>query len=82
MTAEELHSHFNRVFSIKKEWPKTYEVDAETYANCCQLIFEKVEEDNMDIIVRTGTGDLSRRLIWVGSSNGLLFKGVELILKS
>lgn len=74
MTSNELISHFNRVYGIEKEWPKTYEVDADTYANCCQFIFNKLydlydrDEDITDHIS--------------GPNRGLMFKGVELILKS
>ena len=82
MTIEELRSYFNRVFSIEKEWPKTFEVDADTYANCCQAAFIRAEEDNLTLIFRSGRGDLSTRQIWVGPNNGLMFKGVELILNT
>lgn len=78
MTVEELSSRLNNLFD--KEWPKTCEVDADTYANCCQAAFEKAEEDNLNIILRSGRGDLATRQVWVGPNNGLLFKGVELIL--
>jgi hypothetical protein len=42
MTANELKEHLNRVFGIEKEWPRTYEVDAVTYANCVQEVFDNI----------------------------------------
>lgn len=82
MTANELRSHFNRVFGIEKEWPKTYEVDAVTYAHCCQSLFDYIVENSDDIIfVSTTTREYGIR-IWLGKNKGLMFKNVELILKS
>lgn len=38
MTSNELRHKFNTEFGLKS-WPKTYEVDVETYGNVCQEIF-------------------------------------------
>lgn len=86
MTSNELIAHFNRVYGIEKEWPKTYEVDAHTYANCCQAAFEWSIDESRDVIFYTNTitqktSHISFRLD-VGPNKGLMFKGVELILKS
>jgi len=73
MTAQELRSHFNDTFGLG-EWPETYEVDHETYANACHFVFkQKLEYDKM----------YNRFLlsVTVGSNKGLMFKNVELILK-
>ena len=83
MTAEELRSHFNKVFGIEKEWPKTYEVDAVTYANCCQDLFNwmaKYKEQAPYVINYENVIFLPCALR--RENNGLMFKGVELILKS
>lgn len=75
MTAPELISHFNRIFGLNG-WPKTYEVDAETYANCCQYLFDN-DKYNWAL------GDkFQQKIIALGLiKNGLMFKGVELILQ-
>ena len=80
MTASELMSHFNRIYGMDKR-PQTYEVDSDTYANCCQFLLDRAEIDNESTVLRTGIGDLSRRMLYVGIHNGLMFKGVELILQ-
>ena len=80
MTANELKAYFNSTFELG-EWPKTFEVDAETYANCCQKIFTQAEELNDIEIMKSGRGYLSLRKVHVGEHNGLLFAGVELILR-
>jgi hypothetical protein len=41
MTSNELRNYFNNTFGLKEKWPATYEVNAETYVNVCQAIFEK-----------------------------------------
>jgi len=78
MTAEELKLHFNRVFGLN-EWPKTYEVDAITYANCCQIIFnwKAKNEEVMAVTSRFNIYTISLG----NETNGLMFKNVELILK-
>ena len=81
MTANELKAYFNSKFELG-EWPKTFEVDAETYANCCQKILKQSEELNNIEIMRSGRGYLSLRKVYVGENNGLLFAGIELIYKA
>lgn len=77
MTAEELRIKFNNDYGLG-EWPKTHEVDHETYANCCQAVF--------DWLVETGNAqnypclEQDKEAISLGPSNGLMFKNVELIL--
>jgi hypothetical protein len=69
MTTEELRSTFNDKFELNK-WPQAYEVDHETYANVCQYTFHK-KNDGEPII-----------FIAIGKHGGILFKGVELLLKT
>lgn len=72
MTLEELRNKFNNEFGIEK-WPKTYEVDSDTYANICQGIFDyKIKDENRmyPFLIE----------VTVGLNNGIFFKGVELIL--
>jgi len=72
VTADELRSQFNNEFGLGN-WPKQYEVDAITYANCCQEIFDlKPPHILLD--------DYKVTEVMLGYNNGLLFKGVELIL--
>ena len=68
MTSDELIRQFNNNYGMHNGWPKTYEVDHETYANCCQAVFKR---------------NVNRRWIQVaiGKSNGLMFRDVELILE-
>ena len=69
MKTEELKSKFNNEFGLG-EWPKTYEVDHETYAFCCQAVFNWIVEHKYYPII-----------IELGPNNGLMFKNVELLLK-
>ncbi len=70
MTANELTSHFNDTFALG-EWPKTFEVNHETYANVCQFLLEHLAEYWPDAVH-----------LAIGSHKGIMFKGVELILVS
>jgi hypothetical protein len=81
MTAFELIRKLNMEYGLDKEWPKTYEVDAETYANCCVHVFRDAARKNIERIVRRGVGDLARVEVIIGESYGPMFKNVELILK-
>ena len=69
MTAEELISTLNRVFGMENKWPDTFEVDSDTYANCCQYVFNK--EPSIPY----------KALVALGANKGLMFKNVELILE-
>ena len=68
MTADELATYFNDTFDLG-EWPRTFVVDAETYANCCQKVFDYVNET------------LGAQVYLGVENNGLIFKNIELILK-
>lgn len=66
MTATEFIYLLNKTYGLDP-WPTVFVVDAETYANCCQYIFNWVNED-------------SRRVVHLGHhANGLMFKNIELI---
>lgn len=74
MTYQELSHHFNTTFGFG-DWPKTFEVDHETYANICHNIFKHVwprERPSDSLIILE---------ISVGKNYGIMFKNVELILK-
>jgi len=73
VTAQELINHFNNTFGTN-QWPPTYEVDHETYANCCQAVFD-YSVKSLSSGYRVGYS------IAIGKHDGLMFKGVELILK-
>jgi hypothetical protein len=77
MTANELIGYFNEKFGLK-EWPKTYEVDAETYGYCCQAVFDWTVKNYLYNMI-PGVGFLVE--IKLGQNNGLMFKNAELILK-
>jgi len=74
--ARQLAAHFSKTFGFK-EWPKTYEVDAETYALVCQAIFDH----ELEIQFPDTKLDVFALQIAVGPNNGLMFKNVELILR-
>lgn len=77
MTADELISTLNRIFGTER-WPKTFEVDSDTYGHCCQRIFDSYTHSNV-VTVRPGIGIYYG--IWLGPNKGLMFKNIELILK-
>lgn len=81
MTAQELRSHLDRVFGLHDR-PRTYDVDAITYANCCQAVFTYLlqKQDSPEDIVDHIHGQ-KILFVSVGPGGGLMFKGVELILK-
>lgn len=79
MTADELRKYFIETYGISIAWPKTFEVDHETYANCCQEIFNNF--DFKDWSNMTGIKDVMFYTIALGPNRGLMFKNVELILK-
>ncbi len=73
MTADELHRLLNDLYGRTKPWPKYREVDAETYANVCQEIF--------DNLIKTYPRADNHVYIALGPlTNGIMFKNVELIL--
>ena len=77
MTSDELAKHFDTFdYGLLQKWPKTFEVDAETYANCCQAIFNNKKDYEKEFYK---DGWFAR--IAFGHHNGIMFKNVELILK-
>lgn len=79
MTASELKSLLQERFGIQDNWPPTFVVDAETYANICQSIFDtKIIMEGLHEI----RGGLAEIPIIVGPvKNGIMFKNVELIIR-
>ena len=69
MTTVELRDLFNREFKLE-QWPRTYEVDVETYGNVCHSVFTSIHSEIP-----------SYPRIALGPHNGIMFKGIELILK-
>lgn len=81
MTSNELIKYFNRIFGIDKDWPETFEVDVETYANCCQSVFNhKIDSIDDDDNITVDYKDFYSINITIGRNKGLMFKNVELIL--
>ena len=70
MTADELSSNLNSIYGLK-EWPRTFTVDHETYANCCQFVFNRITP----VI-----GGLPWHSVALGPHRGLMFKDIELLL--
>src|SRR5262245_21237884 len=76
MTARELIAKFSKEFGFSK-WPVSYEVDGDTYGHVCQSILDYALQNKFPRLDR-------EQFMWeiaVGPNNGILFKGVELILK-
>lgn len=74
MTAEELRKHLNDNVITLEYSPETYEVDEETFKNVLLFIFQQ------------GSTFLSSNgfiyvIILTGKNKGIIFKGVELLLK-
>lgn len=69
MTANEFRNLLNRVFGMNQEWPKTFEVDQDTYDNCAAELANW--EERNEILL----GDPTK------PKKKLMFKNVELILK-
>lgn len=78
MTAPQLIAFLNTEYGMSQNWPTDLKVDAETYANCCQYIFNYLV--GRDVSVRIGSIIFLHNFN-VGPNNGLMFKNVELILK-
>jgi hypothetical protein len=78
MTVKQLTDYFNQNYGMFKAFPETYEVDADTYADVCHHLFllkaTEMEEVGIEPIKFFAK-------VWLGKHNGVLFKGVELILK-
>lgn len=71
MTPNELRNYFNTKYGMNEPWPDKFKVDADTYAQVCQEIFNHVV-DGIDRPFIT---------IAIGPNNGIMFKNVELILE-
>lgn len=76
MTARELAAAFGHQFGFK-DWPKKFEVDAETYGNVCQAVLDNALEIQFPDTHLAEFG----LIIAVGPNNGIMFKNVELILR-
>jgi len=79
MTANELYRKFADEFGFNK-WPKTYEVDAETYGYVCQSVFHWASM-HQDRVIWSSEEEGELIAISLGPNNGIMFKNVELILK-
>jgi hypothetical protein len=84
MTANELRDKFNKEFGLN-EWPKKYEVDADTYANICNFIISEYLKDKLQVIINMQGyipgKDIVVAMILIGPNKGIMFKNVELILE-
>lgn len=80
MTANELIKHFNESFGFNS-WPETFEVDAETYAYCCQHIFEAKLKHGDTVMYNEDGHELFEVGVFIGINHGLYFKGVELRMR-
>lgn len=72
MTVEQFKRMLNSNYGVEKNWPARLMVDADTYANVCQAVFE----NNINKINGPGVS------VEVGPRNGIKFKNIELILNS
>ncbi len=79
MTTKELREYLNNQFGLNP-WPQTFEVDAETYGNVCQDVINWTVNEN-GVWKSFNSENEFHIKIAIGDQNGILFKGVELILK-
>lgn len=70
MTSKELSKTLCNEYDKNKAWPRTYQVDHDTYANVCQEWFNR----------RACPGLPSFIQIALGPNGGIVFHSVELIL--
>ncbi len=77
MTTQQLTDHFNQNYGMFKTFPETFKVNHETYANICHHLFllkaQELRENGMEPVLYYAN-------VALGRHNGILFKGVELIL--
>ncbi len=74
LTSNELRNFLNEKFGINTKWPPVIGVDEFTFAKICQEIFKEVDHTLI------GTDKKVVQII-LGPNNGIMFKGVELILR-
>lgn len=71
----ELASELSRKFGFNR-WPAVYEVDAATYGYVCQALLDwALEHQFPDLTEKFGLK------LEVGPNNGIMFKGVELLIR-
>jgi hypothetical protein len=76
MTPTELRLHMNELYG-PQPWPKVHHVDAETYGNVCQEVFDYLIHKHA-YNLEAGMGyhlDIS-----VGFNGGLMYRNVELVI--
>lgn len=76
MTTEELRKYFSETYGLEP-WPRTFEVDAETYGILCNDLIAYLLKHHAYRIAPGGYMVDIR----VGRNGGIMFKGVELLLK-
>jgi len=81
MTSNELRSIFNKTYGLG-EWPKSFNVDHETYANVCQDVFNWYVKNKNEVTKYSVhiEGEETIIELSIGPNNGIMFKNVELIL--
>ena len=78
-TPEDLLRHLKVTYGIEQRWPNQFEVSAELYGRVCDALVKYIIAHHVYTMV-PGRGyqiELS-----VGQHGGVLFKNVELIIKS
>jgi len=81
MTPNELRKVFNDHYDkngIEKSFPSPYEVDAETFGLVCQEAFNRLEKQATEFYENP---DITIIRIAIGPNNGIMFKGIELVIK-
>lgn len=77
MTAQELREKMNKDYGDKGlPWPSVLDVDAETYLNVCQFTFQ--EKTRFSPVPLGGVYSV---VIHLGLEKGIMFKGVELVMR-
>jgi len=71
MTSDELTQYLVNTYGMTRKWPTRLEVDSETFSNICK---EKFDDTTLEKGLKVAS-------IIVGPYKGIMFKGIELILK-
>jgi len=81
MTANQLKDYFNETFGRTIPWPLHYHVDAETYGNCCQAVFNNKINKGVSVRHTIDGKEITICPTYLGPNQGLMFKDVELLIK-
>ncbi len=85
MTVQELRKSLEDQYGLHTKWPDRLLVDADTYANVCDFVFNRAVENNdpergVNCNMRVGGYYIIDNL-GLGPHRGIMFKDVEISLR-